>query len=82
MNITQQSMELLDFLKNYWVVIVFIGGTISTWTMFRVKMQEHEKRIISLEEDTNKLNISHAEVMARLARIEALLEILVDERKK
>ncbi len=45
--------QLLKNIKDNWVIIIFLGTIIATWTNFSNAIENHEKRIVSIEE-TNK----------------------------
>jgi hypothetical protein len=37
------------FLRNYWILVVFIGGLIVAWANIQSSIKDHEKRVTKLE---------------------------------
>lgn len=67
------NMEALQFINNYWVILVFIGGFIGNWYMIRNQMRLFELRLKHLEHNSDSRNEKDAETRAKLMVIENML---------
>ena len=81
MSITEQTMDLVEFIKNYWAVIAFIGGVITQWAVHRGTLTDHERRIEKLETNEDARSIILADIQTRLASIQTTLEFLTNKKK-
>jgi len=78
-----------EHISNYWSIILTVGGAIVWFVRLEAKVMANCKAILdrekasthnsSLIESTRK---DQAEVMQRIARIEAKLDILIEQLKK
>jgi hypothetical protein len=81
MNITRQYMDAIDFLKNYWAIIAFIGSVVVQWVMQRGQLTDHQRRIELLENSGSQTSVILADIQVRLASIQTTLEFLTNKKK-
>lgn len=74
-------MEIIDFLKNYWQILVGLTGVIVVFIRSQEMNKQQEKRILFLEERIESVSPVLIEIRERLARIDVTLEFLRGERK-
>lgn len=49
-------MEAVNFLQNYWFIILFIGGVIASWARYEMKINILEKNVtINHEKNQNEI---------------------------
>jgi hypothetical protein len=73
-------MDVLEFLKEYWILIATVAGLIYTYAVVKLDIKEHARRIGVIEEEIKHLNPIWIEIKERLARIEATLAVLTKEK--
>lgn len=73
-------MDLIDFLKEYWSLIVTGVGIIYSYVTVKADIKEHEKRIACIEDEIKTLNPIWIEIKERLVAIETTLKIISKEK--
>ncbi len=74
-------MELVEYLKEYWTIIVAFAGMVYSYATLKMQNIDQEKRIDKLEKESKELNPVLIEIRTKLASIEATLVMLCKENK-
>ena len=69
-------MDVLEFISQYWAVILGVIAFIMSYTDLKSQNSSQEKRIEKLEKDSEALNPVLIEIRTKLASIEATLQML------
>lgn len=64
-------------LRQNWVVLIFIGGLITTWTMFSSRLTQAESDITNLSEVVSQINAINLDI----ARMQKDIEFIKDNIK-
>ena len=75
-------MDLIEFLSNYWQVVVALAGIIYSYATLKLQNTEQERRIMCLEQEAKSLSPVIIDIRTKLASIEATLLALIREEKK
>lgn len=67
---------ILYFIREYWVVVVFIGAVVTGWTTFEARLSNVESRISVVEMNTSTNKETIHLIQQSLATIEANLEFI------
>jgi hypothetical protein len=76
---TERSKNLLETLKDNWMVVAFIVQLIVTYALLNSTVANHEQRIVKLEDYREKESIVLADIQSRLASIETSI-MFIKER--
>lgn len=71
----QKTINAIDKLKEWWVIIIFIGGLIVGWTNF-------DNRITNLENKQNEQNPVFIQFQKDIVEIKTILSLIQIELKK
>ena len=66
--------NLLKNLKDYWVIIIFFGSFVVTWTNFSNAIADHNKRITVLEDSNKDILITLQKIEVDVAVVRTKLE--------
>tara|TARA_R110000850_G_scaffold100331_1_gene207585 strand:+ start:246 stop:467 length:222 start_codon:yes stop_codon:yes gene_type:complete len=68
--------QSLNKLKDFWFIIIFIGGAIVSWTTFSNSLSNLENRVEKVEEIQESQNTIFTQIQVDIASIKTALEIL------
>lgn len=66
-------MDILNFINNYWVIIVAVTTIVGNWYLIRNQMKLFDLRLRHLETNSDQRNEKDAETRAKLMVIETML---------
>lgn len=69
-------MDILNFINNYWVIIVAVGTIVGNWYLIRNQMKLFDLRLRHLEVNSDSRKEKDAETRAKLMVIETMLNNL------
>lgn len=75
MNI-QTNTSLFDWIREYWFLILFLGGMVTTWGSFSNRINNLEARQVSLEARQQQTDTGLNDVKGGIIRIETSLEFI------
>lgn len=73
---------LVEDVKSNWILIVFIGSLIITWTTFSARLTQAEDDIKDLKIVISQINSTSLETNTRLTRIETSVEFIKNNMKE
>jgi len=66
--------NLLKNLKDYWVIIIFFGSFVVTWTNFSNSIASQDKRITALEDSNKDILVTLQKIEVDVAVVRTKLE--------
>lgn len=77
-----KQQTLLDWLAQYWFLILFLGGMAVTWGSFSTRINAIEAKTISLDNRINLTDNGLNEVKGGIIRIETSLQFIKEQLSK
>lgn len=74
--VPKMSDSLLKAVKDYWVILVFGGSLIVTWTQFDARIEANALAIDTLQAQVAKQDASLVVLQTNIAEIKATLEFI------
>lgn len=68
--------NLLAQLKSNWILVIFIGGVIVTWTQFQSILVQHGERLTKIEARQEKTDETFIDLQITLQEIKTKLEFI------
>lgn len=74
--------QILNSVKNYWFILLFVSGMIVTWANYQNSINNHEKRLDILEAKIVLSETTANEIKIRLAEIQTTLKFIEAQLSK
>lgn len=71
-----QERKLLDNLKDYWPLIIFVGLVIVAWANIKSQVDQNTNRISQLEIEIRANNVTFLQLQKDIVEIKTTLEFI------
>ena len=76
------SGQFGKFLRNYWFILLFIGGLIVAWTNIQGSIADHEKRVTKLEVQYENALKGLQSLKETMIQIKTIVELIQTNTKQ
>lgn len=77
-----QKINILDVFRENFALVVAIVSIIGSWAFFQFQVNDHEKRISSVELKTSQQNEDISDIKGTIKEINAKLDLLINNKIK